>query len=139
MSAPILHPQNHTHGQVWTFLSPLCFSRLCRHKLCGEPNDLSHCRHGCFFSICHAKKEQNLIRVDAVSIYKTIASRYCTHHVQTFTLLCSHRMCATKASLELKTLLHSPHVYPEPGGLLRSPDGFVFLSGGGECFFCPLT
>lgn len=85
------------------------------------------------------KREYNLIHVDSISIYKTLASRYCTRHVQTFTLLCSHRMWATKASLELKTLLHSPHVYPEPGGLLRSPESFVFLSGGGECFFCPLT
>lgn len=62
-----------------------------------------------------------------------------TYPVQTFTLLCSHRMWATNASLEFRTQLHSPHVYPEPGGLLRSAEAFVFLSGGGEYFFCPLT
>lgn len=61
------------------------------------------------------------------------------HICATFTLLCSHRMWATNASLEFKTHLHSPHVYPEPGGLLTSPKAFNFLSDGGEYFFCPLT
>lgn len=60
---------------------------------------------------------------------------------QTFTLPCSRLMWATKTSLELKRLLQSPHVYPEPGGFLRFAEQLltVFFKGEGEGFFSPLS
>lgn len=58
---------------------------------------------------------------------------------QTFTLACSFLMWATKASLELKRLLQSPQVYPEPGRFLRSAEELGFLNVEGEDLFSPLS
>lgn len=134
-----------THGQVWTFLRPLCVSRLCRQRLWEELKDLLHWRHGCFFRICNimwntgSLNENHVTSAGSNQISKHCTSQWAYYSSSSssnfrasqrdwwLTFPCSCFMWATNTSLEVKRLLHSPHVYPAPEAFLCSE--LIFFSG----------
>lgn len=90
-----------------------------------------------FTRILHLCIFENNMPLFASLAHVTVQTKEC----QILTLPCSCLMWATKTSLELKTLLQSLHVYPEPAGFFRSTEDllFVFFRGEGGDFFSPFS